>query len=202
MPDRVVHIVDDDDAMRDSLAFLLEASGYNVRTYVSALPFLERGEVERGCLLTDVRMPEMSGLELIKALSERGSRLPVVVITGHGDVPLAVEAMRAGAVDFIEKPFGDEVILSAVRQALEREKVDRRQAEERGAIAERIANLSMREHQVLEGLIAGKPNKAIARELGISHRTVEIYRGHVMAKMGAASLPELVRMTITAENGG
>jgi two-component system response regulator FixJ len=192
-----VHVIDDDDAVRDSLAFLLETADLSVRTYASAVEFLDAvPTMTHGCIVTDVRMPEMSGVDLARRLKALGVPDPVIVITGHADVPLAVEAMKAGVADFIEKPFDDEVILSAIRTALERGGKDIEGAAERARIAERIAALSGREHEVLEGLVAGHANKVIAYDLGISARTVEVYRANVMTKMGASSLSELVRMAL------
>jgi two-component system response regulator FixJ len=199
--DAVVHVIDDDEAGRESLAFLLETADFAVKTYESAVQFLERlPSLEAGCIVTDVRMPEMTGLELVTELNRRGSGLPVIVITGHGDVPLAVEAMRGGVIDFIEKPFNDETMLNALRVALARGADQREQIEERKIIAERLSRLSTRERQVLNGLVAGQANKVVALELGISPRTVEVYRANLMTKMRAASLSELVRMAIVAES--
>jgi two-component system response regulator FixJ len=197
----IVHVVDDDDAMRHSLLFLLECDKLEARGYQSALAFLEALPTrERGCIVTDVRMPGMSGLELIARLKEHGVSDPVIVITGHGDVPLAVEAMKAGVSDFLEKPFDDGQLLSAVRRALGASRGIVAQEAERREIEERIAALSGREREVLELLVDGKPNKIIAFDLGISARTVEIYRANVMTKMQAKSLPELVRMSLTARH--
>ena len=198
MPDRIVHIVDDDEAVRQSLAFLLGSAGLTVRLYDSASAFLAGlSAVKNGCLVTDVRMPDMTGIELLQQLRAKACRLPAIVITGHGDVPLAVEAMKAGAVDFIEKPFDQETILHAVQAALERGFEG--EGGEDPAIAAKLATLSERERQVLEGLIAGHPNKTIAYDLGISPRTVEVYRANLMTKMGARSLSELIRMAIIAK---
>jgi two-component system, LuxR family, response regulator FixJ len=192
----VVHIIDDDEAVRESLGFLLETADFQVRTYDSAIAFLERlPTVEPGCIITDVRMPEMSGLELVKRLAELGVDLPVIVITGHGDVPLAVEAMKSGVADFIEKPFDDAAILAALRSALDQDDGAGKGAE-RMAFGQRVAALSSRERQVLSGLVAGHANKVIANQLGISPRTVEVYRANVMTKMQASSLSELVRMAL------
>jgi two-component system response regulator FixJ len=202
MADELVHVIDDDPAVRDSLAFLLETANLQARTYDSAVAFLEAlPEVRSGCVVTDVRMPEMTGIELVRRLKAQGFRLPIVMITGHADVPLAVEAMKAGVADFIEKPFDDEVLLSAIGAALRDGEKDRQGAAEASEIAARIATLSGREHEVLGGLVAGHANKVIAYDLGISPRTVEIYRANVMTKMKAASLSELVRMAILAERG-
>ncbi len=193
----VVHIVDDDEAVRKSLAFLLSTAGAPVRVYESATAFLEAlPSLQPGCLITDVRMPDMTGLELLERLKAKRVDIPVIVITGHGDVPLAVEAMKSGAVDFIEKPFAEDTILKAVRAACERAGSKGKQSGEEAALAERLASLSERERQVLDGLIAGNANKTIAHELGISPRTVEVYRANVMNKMQAKSLSELIRMTI------
>lgn len=195
--ENLVHVIDDDDAMRDSLAFLLQSAKVSARTYESASAFLDRlKEISGGCVITDVRMPGMSGIELLKHLRELNVTLPVIVITGHGDVPLAVEAMKSGAADFIEKPFDDEVLLASVRSALKNQAADQERDSARTAIAARLALLSNRERDVLQGLVAGQPNKIIAYELGISPRTVEIYRANVMTKMEAASLSDLVRMAL------
>jgi two-component system response regulator FixJ len=195
--DGVVHVIDDDADVRQSLAFLLSTAGFAVRIHDSAVAFLKvLPEVEEGCVVTDIRMPEVDGLELQRRLGERKRHLPVIVMTGHGDVPLAVEAMKAGAVDFIEKPFDDEVMLSAIRAALARHASDRERSARAAAIQGRIARLSDREREVLERLVAGKANKVIAYELGISPRTVEVYRANVMTKMQADSLSELVRMAL------
>ena len=199
MPERIVHIVDDDEAVRQSLAFLLGSAGLTVRLYDSASAFLAGlSAVKSGCLVTDVRMPDMTGIELLQQLRAKACHLPAIVITGHGDVPLAVEAMKAGAVDFIEKPFDQEALLHAVHAALERGYREGRAGED-PAIAAKLATLSERERQVLEGLVAGHPNKTIAYDLGISPRTVEVYRANLMAKMGARSLSELIRMAIIAK---
>ena len=193
----IVHIIDDDDAVRDSLAFLLTSSGIRAETHASATVFLERfAEVGIGCIVTDIRMPDISGIDLLREVKERDPALPVIVITGHGDVPLAVEAMKLGAADFLEKPFDDDALLAAIRSALDRE---RERAELGTRIAEfrsRFASLSTREREVLEGLVAGHPNKIIAYDLGISPRTVEVYRANVMTKMKASTLSHLVRMVL------
>lgn len=197
--DGLVHVIDDDEAMRDSLAFLLECEGIEVRTYESAIAFLAAADKrERGCIVTDVRMPGMNGLELVRRLAELGVDDPVIVITGHADVPLAVQAMKAGVIDFIEKPFDDALLLGAVRRALSASRETQERDEERRRVTERIEALTGRERQVLDALVEGKPNKIIAFDLGISARTVEIYRANVMGKMGAGSLSELVRMALLA----
>ena len=200
MPDKsVVHVIDDDEALRESLAFLLETAHFEVRTYDSALRFLEAlRHAEPGCIITDVRMPGMSGLELLRQLATLESTFAVIVITGHGDIPLAVEAMKLGAVDFLEKPFDDNALIAAVRSALSRRERDLERDSEKLEIHSRIAALSNRERQVLEGLVAGHANKTIAFDLGISPRTVEIYRANLMTKMQASSLSDLVRMTLMA----
>ena len=195
--ERLVHVIDDDSAMRDSLAFLLKTANYGVQTHESAVAFLETlPGLPHGCIISDVRMPGLSGIELLRLLKELGVTMPVIVITGHGDVTLAVEAMKDGAADFIEKPFDDEVLLTAVRSALDVGARDAEQQAARAAVTDRLAHLSNRERQVLEGLVAGHPNKTIAYDLGISPRTVEIYRANVMTKMQATSLSDLVRMAL------
>ena len=195
--DAVVHVIDDDEAVRQSLAFLLRSADIGVTTYESAVAFLDGlAGLKSGCVITDVRMPGLSGIDLLKRLKELNIAVPVIVITGHGDVPLAVEAMKVGAVDFIEKPFDDELLLGAVRAALANREVDEKRNAERAEIAERLGTLSTRERQVLDGLVTGHPNKTIAYDLDISPRTVEIYRANVMTKMKAASLSELVRMAL------
>jgi two-component system response regulator FixJ len=195
----VIHIIDDDEAVRESLAFLLQSADYEVQSYDSATKFL--AEVSRhspGCVITDVRMPDVSGIDLLRQLRERGSEFPVIVITGHGDIPLAVEAMKLGAADFFEKPYDDYALLKSVRAALDRKGNLDKQNAARVEFSERLATLSNRERQVLDGLVAGKPNKVIAFDHGISPRTVEIYRANVMTKMQASSLSELVRMAMIA----
>ncbi len=195
----IVHVIDDDDAVRESLAFLLGTAGIDVQTYESAVAFLKVApEVKLGCVITDVRMPELSGVDLLRRLQELKLGVPVIVITGHGDVPLAVEAMKIGAVDFLEKPFDDEVLLASVRSALNQLDRDSKRQAERGEIEGRLATLSNRERDVLEGLVAGHANKQIAYDLGISPRTIEIYRANLMTKMQAASLSDLVRMALIA----
>ncbi|HXA22203.1 MAG TPA: response regulator FixJ [Acetobacteraceae bacterium] len=196
----LVHVVDDDEAVRDSLSLLLEAAGLSVRTYDSATAFLKAlPNLGAGCVLTDVRMPELDGLELQRRLAELGIRLPVIVMTGHGDVPIAVEALKAGAADFLEKPFDDVQLLAAVSSALAASQRTRDEEIAMAGIARRLASLTPREREVLDKLVAGQPNKTIAYDLGSSPRTVEVHRARVMEKMGVRSLPELVRMTIAAE---
>jgi two-component system response regulator FixJ len=195
--DTDVHVIDDDEAVRESIEFLLRTAGLAVKTYESAAGFLGAAPtISHGCVITDVRMPGVSGLDLLRRLKEMQIRLPVIVITGHGDVPLAVEAMRSGAVDFLEKPFDDDVLLTAVRAALSRSKASAALETERAEVRARMATLTQRERDVLEGLVAGNPNKIIAFDLKISPRTVEIYRANLMTKMKAGSLSELVRMAL------
>jgi two-component system response regulator FixJ len=194
---QVVHVIDDDADVRQSLAFLLSAAGLPVRVHDSATTFLaDAASAQDGCIVTDVRMPGVNGLELQRRLRAEGNTIPVIVMTGHGDVGLAVEAMKAGAVDFIEKPFDDETLLDAIRQALARHRDERERRVKAADIRRRLALLSERERQVLDGLISGKANKVIAYDLGISARTVEIYRANVMSKMQANSLSALVRMVL------
>jgi two-component system response regulator FixJ len=192
--DRLVFIVDDDEAVRDSLQLLLEAAGHTVQAFEAAADALAscRSRLP-ACIVTDVRMPEMDGLEFQEKLAAGGIQVPVIVMTGHADVPLAVRAMKAGAVDFIEKPFGDEAILASIEGALKR----KAQATD-PALVERLESLTPREREVLELLVIGHPNKVIAHRLDISPRTVEIHRAHVMEKMKAKSLPELVRSAMQA----
>lgn len=194
----VVHIVDDDAALRDSLSFLLEMQGFAPRLHESADRFMAAltPNIE-GCIISDVRMPGMTGVELARTLKARGVTLPIIVMTGHGDVPLAVEAMKAGVADFIEKPFSDEMILGAIRSALKSSEADST-AVARAEALERLSGLSPREQDVLHGVIAGKANKVIAHELEISPRTVEIYRANLMSKTGARNMPELMRLALAA----
>jgi two-component system response regulator FixJ len=199
MPDPIVHVIDDDDAARDSLEFLLRTAKLMVATYASALGFLQLvPELTGGCIVTDIRMPDLDGIGLLKRLNEIKSKLPVIVITGHGDVAMAVEAMKLEAVDFLEKPFSDEALLVAVQSALNEWRKEAGRETERQEIMERLATLSPRENDVLRGLVAGGPNKVIAYNLGISSRTVEIYRANVMTKTRTGSLPELVRIALLA----
>lgn len=196
---QVVHVIDDDADVRQSLAFLLSTEGHAVRVHDSALAFLKAlPDIQDGCVLTDIRMPDMDGLELQRRLNELKAGFPVIIMTGHGDVSLAVTAMKAGAVDFIEKPFDDEALLSAVRTALARHAMDSERQARLAAVQARLAGLSSREREVLQGLVAGKANKVIAYDLGISARTVEVHRANVMTKMQADSLSELVRIVLAA----
>jgi len=198
--DATVHVIDDDEAARHSLAFLLGTANISVKTYESATAFLDSlPDVKSGCIITDVRMPGMSGIELLRKLKDLGVAVPVIVVTGHGDVPLAVEAMKIGAADFIEKPFDDEALLQAVRSACNQQSSKDKHKAERAEIDSRLATLSNREREVLQGLVRGLANKQIAFDLGISPRTVEIYRANLMAKMQAASLSDLVRMALIAD---
>ena len=200
MAEAIVHVIDDDEAMRDSLSFMLEAANYKCITYDSAIAFLEALHgLAPGCVVTDIRMPEMSGLELVRGLRERSLSLPIIVITGHADVPLAVEAMKAGVADFIEKPFDDEVFLKAIRQAMAQEADQQAARDARSEVLAKIESLSGRERDVLDGLVAGRSNKVIAFDLGISPRTIEIYRANLMTKMGASGLSDLIRMTLLAQ---
>jgi two-component system response regulator FixJ len=194
-----VYVIDDDDAARDSLAMLVESAGHVVESFPSAISFLGRaGTLPPGCALVDIRMPEMGGLELQAALKENGVEIPIVFVTGHADVPVAVRAMRAGAIDFVEKPFEAEVILGAVERALA-QAAERRERSNAAAVARsRVSQLTDREREVFEQLVEGHPNKVIAANLNISPRTVEIHRARVMDKTGARSLSDLVRMALAA----
>src|ERR1700754_66995 len=191
--DAVVQLIDDDEGVRQAVAFLLTTSGFAVRVYESAIAFLDAlPSVQPGCVVIDVRMPGMDGLALQRELKSRSIALPVIVITGHGDVPLAVEAMKAGAVDFIEKPFNDDSLLSAIRVAIARHGRDTSRGNEIAVIKGKLASLSPREREVLDGLVAGLPNKTIAYDLKISARTVEVHRANLMTRMGARSVADLV----------
>ncbi|MDP2229104.1 MAG: response regulator FixJ, partial [Moraxellaceae bacterium] len=191
-----VHVIDDDEAMRDSLAFLLDTAGLTARTYDSAAQFLEAlDQAPGGVIVTDIRMPEISGLELVRRLKARGCAYPVIMITGHRDVPLAVEAMKSGVVDFLEKPFDEDSLLAAIRAAQSPAET-LSEDPERERVRTVLESLSPREHEVLDGVVEGKLNKVIAHELGISPRTVEVYRANVMSKTGARGLSELIRMVL------
>ena len=193
----IVHVIDDDEALRDSLAFLLRTADLEAMSHASAAAFLDSLPLTGlTCIITDVRMPGLSGIDLLRRIRELGIEVPVIVITGHGDVPLAVEAMRFGAIDFLEKPFDDEILLQSVRAALRQQAGTAKRQSERAEIEGRLGTLSPRERDVLGGLVAGRANKQIAFELGISPRTVEIYRANLMDKMQAGSLSDLVRMAL------
>ena len=198
--DAVVHVIDDDEAVREALAFMLMTAGYAVRVHESATAFLAIVDtVQSGCIVTDIRMPGMSGLELQQELKERRINLPLIVMTGHGDIPLSVKAMRAGAVDFIEKPFDNDVLLAAIEIAINRLADISNQAEQIAGIEHRLASLTPREHEVLEGMLLGKANKLIGKDLNISTRTVEAHRAKLMSKMAAKSLAELVRLNLMVQ---
>jgi two-component system response regulator FixJ len=190
--EQTVFVVDDDEAVRDSLSTLLDASGFRIEAHGSAKSFLASGACEkRGCVIADIRMPDMDGLELQLAMKARGSRLPVIIMTGHGDVPLAVRAMKEGAIDFLEKPYDTAVLLDSIKLALDR---DAGAVGASGPAQKKLSTLTPREKEVLDLVLAGKLNKNIAHDLGISSRTVEIHRGRLMQKLGAKNLAELIRM--------
>jgi len=194
-----IYVVDDDPAMRDSLEFLLGTAGFKVASFESAASFLSAlPQLEFGCVVSDLRMPGIDGMELLRRLAEHDAPPPTLIMTGHGDVPLAVEAMKLGAADFLEKPFEDEHLIRAIEASLRRHATAAESAAERDDIAARIASLTPRERQVLDGIVAGQSNKLIARDLDISPRTVEIYRANVMTKMQAGSVSEIVRLVMRA----
>jgi len=198
-PEPTVFVVDDDRAMRDSLSWLLDSVGLRVRSYATAAEFLaDHDPAQPGCLVLDVRMPGMSGLDLQAELARRGVELPTIVITGHAEVSMAVRAVKAGAIDFIEKPFSDQLLLDRVRQALEIDLEVREVRRRREDALRRLATLTAREREVLNLVVAGKQNKEIASELGVSPKTVEVHRAHVMSKMCVDSLAELIRITLLA----
>jgi two-component system response regulator FixJ len=198
---RLVHLVDDDDAIRRSVGFTLKTSGFHVRTYESGVELLKSvPNLETGCILLDIRMPGMDGLEVQEALREKGVTLPVIIMTGHGDVSLAVQAMKAGAIDFIEKPFEKAVLLGSIEQAVDRLKHNAANRERAEDAAVRLQVLTPRERDVLEGLAKGLPNKTIAYDLGISPRTVEIHRANLMSKLGVKSLSEALRIAFAAQD--
>ena len=200
---RAVHIIDDDQALRESLAFLLRTHQLEVRCFDSAKTFVDAlPDASLGCVITDIRMPGMSGIDLLRRLKELKVGVPVIVITGHGDVSLAVEAMKIGAADFFEKPFNDDQLVASVRAALQQRQDQTKRGAERTEIEHRISKLSAREKDVLAGLIEGRANKQIAFDLGISPRTVEIYRANLMNKMQADSLSDLVRMALVVQMQG
>ena len=199
MPKGKVYVIDDDEAMRDSLQFLLGSADFDVTLFESAQAFLNKlGSLDFGCVVSDVRMPGIDGIELLGRLKSLQCRFPVIIMTGHGDVPLAVEAMKLGAVDFLEKPFDDDLLIAMIDTGLKRAEPEVKQDVVTREIAERVATLSPRERQVMDGLVAGLSNKAIAREYDISPRTIEVYRANVMTKMQAGSLSELVRLAMRA----
>jgi len=198
-PEPTVFVVDDDRAMRESLSWLLDSVGLRVRSYATAADFLaEHDPAQPGCLVLDVRMPGMSGLDLQAELARRGVELPTIVITGHAEVSMAVRAVKAGAIDFIEKPFSDQLLLDRVRQALEIDLEAREVRRRREHARRRLATLTAREREVLNLVVAGKANKEIASALGVSPKTVEVHRAHVMSKMCVDSLAELIRLTLLA----
>lgn len=201
MSDEHVFVVDDDADIRDSMRLLLEVAGFKVRNFTSAKQFLADEAAKQGCLIADIRMPDMSGLELQEEVARRHLDLPVIIMTGHGDVPLAVRAMKAGAIDFLEKPFDEEKMLASVRRALEIGSRSRSRNAEAQAAKNLLASLTPRERGVLDKLVQGRSNKVVAYELGISPRTVEIHRAHIMGKMDASSLSDLVRVVLAAEQG-
>jgi len=194
-----VYVIDDDEAMRDSLSFLLDSSGFGVTLFDDAQAFLDAlPRLGFGCVVSDVRMPGLDGIELLKRMKAQHSPFPILIMTGHGDVPLAVEAMKLGAVDFLEKPFEDDRLIAMIESAIRQAEPAARNEAVAHDIAARVASLSPRERQVMEGLIAGLSNKQIAREYDISPRTIEVYRANVMTKMQAGSLSELVRQAVRA----
>ncbi|MEJ2513666.1 MAG: response regulator FixJ [Gammaproteobacteria bacterium] len=198
--DATVFIVDDDEAVRDSLGLLLRSGGYRARCYGSAQEFLKAFDVrDQGCLVLDIRMPGMTGLDLQKHLEEIGCNIPIIFITGHGDIPMAVEAVRMGAIDFLQKPFSDEELMSRIADALDVAARQREGELERMDILDRVETLTAREKEVMGQVVQGKANKVIAADLGVSQRTVEIHRARVMEKMQANSLAHLVRMVMVAE---
>jgi len=198
---RLVHIADDDEAIRRSVSFALKTSGYQVRTYESGTELLKGAPgIESGCILLDIRMPGMGGLEVHEALKAKGVALPVIIMTGHGDVSLAVRAMKGGAVDFIEKPFAKAVLLGAIEHAMSRLNHAATNREQASEAAIKLQSLTPRERDVLDGLAKGLPNKSIAYDLGISPRTVEIHRANLMSKLGVNSLSEALRIAFAAED--
>jgi two-component system response regulator FixJ len=196
-----VYIVDDDEAVRESLELLLESVDQHCTSFASATDFLEAFDIDMsGCMVLDIRMPGMNGMELQRKLNELHSILPIIFVTGHGDVPMAVEAMQHGAVDFIQKPYREQDLLDKINQALQLDREQRSILQEKQAIIERMEKLTPREREVMDMMIDGNANKVIAIDLGISQRTVEIHRSRVMEKMGTHSLAHLVRMVITARD--
>ncbi len=199
--DAKVHIVEDDEAVRDSLKLVLESVGYKVATYESANQFIEDWSVDMaGCMVLDIRMPGMNGMELQRRLNERNSILPIIFVTGHGDVPMAVEAMQQGAVDFVQKPYREQELLEKIERAFSIDRDNRGSLQSRQDIATRLASLTPRELDVLRLMVEGKANKVIAIDLNISQRTVEIHRARVMEKLNANSLAHLVRMVMAVDD--
>ena len=197
--DDLVYVVDDDAAMRESLEFLLDAAGYSVTTFDSAADFLQQlPRLTFGCIVSDIRMPGIDGMELLRDVKAGRAEMPIIIMTGHGDIPLAVEAIKLGALDFLEKPFEDERMIGAIRTAFERGKAAAKDDVVASDVAARIASLSQRERQVMDGIVAGLSNKQMARDYDISPRTIEVYRANVMTKMQARSLSELVRTALRA----
>jgi two-component system response regulator FixJ len=198
---RTVHLVDDDEAIRRSVGFMLKTSAFQVRTYESGVEFLKSASsLESGCVLLDVRMPGMDGLEVLSALRAKGVSLPVIIMTGHGDVSLAVQAMKAGALDFIEKPFEKAVLISAIEHGIDRLKRSAADVDRADEAIVKLQVLTPREREVLDGLSQGLPNKTIAYDLGISPRTVEIHRANLMTKLGVRSLSEALRIAFAAQD--
>ena len=197
--DDLVYVVDDDAAMRESLEFLLDAAGFSVTTFDSASDFLQQlPRLTFGCIVSDIRMPGIDGMELLRDVKAGRAEMPIIIMTGHGDIPLAVEAIKLGALDFLEKPFEDERMIGAIRTALERGKAAAKDEVVASDVAARIASLSQRERQVMDGIVAGLSNKQMARDYDISPRTIEVYRANVMTKMQARNLSELVRTALRA----
>ncbi|WP_297796608.1 response regulator FixJ [uncultured Marinobacter sp.] len=198
---QTVYVVEDDEAVRDSLELLLKSDGKPVKTYENATAFLrDYSEKMAGCIVLDIRMPGMDGMELQKKLNDKHSILPIIFVTGHGDVPMAVDAMKEGAVDFIQKPYREEALLEKIEAALEQDLEQRKSLDEKQEIIKRIKSLTPREHEIMDRMIAGQANKVIAIELEISQRTVEIHRSRVMHKMGTHSLAHLVRMVLSVKD--
>jgi FixJ family two-component response regulator len=198
---QTVYVVEDDEAVRDSLDLLLKSDGKLVKTYENALAFLrDYSDKMAGCIVLDIRMPGMDGMELQKKLNDKHSILPIIFVTGHGDVPMAVDAMKEGAVDFIQKPYREEALLEKIEAALAQDLEQRKSLGEKQEIVRRIKNLTPREHEIMDRMIAGQANKVIAIELEISQRTVEIHRSRVMHKMGTHSLAHLVRMVLSVKD--
>ncbi|MBC7580287.1 response regulator FixJ [Tardiphaga sp.] len=198
-PEDTVYVIDDDPAMRDSLEFLLESAGFSVTLFESAPVFLEKlPAIKFGCVVSDIRMPGINGMDLLRELKTKRADLPIIIMTGHGDIPLAVEAIKLGALDFLEKPFEDERLIGAIHTAFKQGEDSAKTKNMASDLAARVAGLSQRERQVMNGLVAGLSNKLIARDYDISPRTIEVYRANVMTKMQARSLSELVRLALRA----